>query len=575
MKKKFNKADFKEFFSIVINKEIISLQIISLLLLLLTTLGSLLFPTISAKIIDEFFLTNILNKKLFVILILISVVVIFLSYIQTYITYMVSEKFSYIARNKLFKKIIDQPEKYFIKHKKSKLLTILMSDINIIKEIFSQFMNLAVTSLLLIVGSVILMFSLNKKLATIIVIFVPISLAIVMFVVRNIKELFKKVQKERDNFNRIIDENVKASMLVRVFTAEKDETNKFQKTNLISYDLEKKIINKFSIILPSVNLISFVSTMFIIYFGGIGVINGTMTLGEISAFNNYITMFIMPIMMIGMISNFIGQAFASIERINSVLNSKEDFKNGKHKINTIDSIETKNLNFDIEKKNILNKINFKIKKGEIIGIIGLTGSGKSMLIQLLLRLIEPSSGKIFVNKQSISYYDMNDLRNKIGVVFQDNFLIDDTIDKNIDFKRDLSLENIELARKIANVDEFYNNNSINYKIGELGKNLSGGQKQRLRIARAIADKPDVLILDDCTSNLDIKTEKKIIYNIKKKFKDIAIIIISQKIASLQNCDRTYVMDKGEITNVGTHNFLINNSLLYKEIELTQKNMNND
>jgi ATP-binding cassette, subfamily B, bacterial len=574
MKNRVKKKDLKEFFNIIKDRRIFFLQIISLFLLLLTTSGSLLFPSISARIIDEFFLSGTLNINLFIVLLVVSLFIILFSYFQTYSTYLIGEKFSYVARNKLYKKVIEQPEKYFIKHKKSKLLTVIMSDINIIKEIFSHFMNLAVTGLFLVIGSVILMFSLNSKLATIIVIFVPVSLAVVLFIVRNIKELFKKIQKERDNFNRIIDENVKASMLVRVFTSENEEIEKFQKTNYKSFDLEKKVINKFAIILPSVNLVNFISTMFIIYFGGIGVINDTMTLGEISAFNSYITMFIMPILMIAMISNFIGQAFASIERISYVLNSKESFENGNQKLSKINLIETKNLGFEIEKKKILKKINFNIKKGELVGIIGLTGSGKSMLMQLLLRLIEPSHGKILINKKDIKDYDVNNIRNNIGIVFQDNFLIDDTIDNNIDFKRNLPAENIKLARKIAEVEEFYKNKKPSYKIGELGKNLSGGQKQRLRIARAVACNPDVLILDDCTSNLDAKTEEKIINNIKKEFKDIAIIIISQKISSLKNCNRIYVMDNGEITSSGNHEYLRENSLLYKEIELTQKNMGN-
>ncbi len=572
--KKRSRLDLKEFFNIVKDRKIISLQIISLVFLLATTVGSLLFPTLSARIIDDFFSSNTINKNLFGFLLIISVLMIIFSYIQTFLTYILSERFSFIARNRLFNKIIDQPEKYFIENNKSKLLTILMSDVNVIKEIFSEFLGLALTGILMIIGSAILMFSLNKKLATIIVIVVPISLGLLMFIVRNIRKLFKKVQTQRDNFNRVIDENVKAAMLVRVFTSEKTEKKKFEKVNRSTFELQKKIINKFSIIIPSVNLINFVCTVLIIYFGGLNVIQKNMTLGEISAFNNYIIMFVMPIMMIGMISNFIGQAFASISRLNSVLKAKIDFENGRKNIKKIEYMETKKLSFKIDEKEILKDINFSIKKNELIGIIGLTGSGKSILMQLLLRLIEPSKGKILINGEDIKNYDMEKIRSKIGIVFQDNFLIDDTINANIDFERNLNKKEIEKAREIAEVDEFYKKRSSNYKVGELGKNLSGGQKQRLRIARAIAGNPDIVILDDCTSNLDIKTEKKIINNIKQRLENVSIIIISQKIESLRNCDRIYVMDNGKIINTGNHDELLKKSLLYKEIELTQKNRSN-
>jgi ATP-binding cassette, subfamily B, bacterial len=567
------RQNLTEIMKLMKDKKILTYLISALVLLVITTLCTLVFPSLSAKIIDEFFSTGIINKHLFIILIVIGLVSAILSYFNEFIIYRFSERFSFLARNWLYEKIISQPERYFITHDKSKLLTVIMSDVNFVKEILSQFVTLSVTSVLMILGSAILMFSLNYRLALVIIIFVPVIMITLFLIMRNIRKLFMKIQLERDNFNRTIDENVKASMLIRVFSSEKEEAGKFEVTNKKTFDLQRKIIGKFSIMIPGVNFVNFISALIIIFIGGTYTINGTMTLGQISAFSTYVTMFIMPMMMISMISNMIGQAFASLERINDVLASENDFVDGKEKDKTIESIKTEKLCFDIDKKQILKDIDFEARKGEKIGIIGLTGSGKSMLMQLMLRLVEPVSGRILVNGADIKKFQIETVRAKTGIVFQDNFLMDDTINSNIDFKRGLPEKDIEFARKVADVDEFYTNNPQDYMIGELGRKLSGGQKQRIRIARAIAAKPDLLILDDCTSNLDVKTEKKIISNIRGSLKDITIIIISQKIASLSDCDRIYVMDNGKITEKGTHKELLETSLLYKEIELTQKNRN--
>lgn len=570
--KQFNMS--KEIIDIIKDKKIFKYIIFGIIFLLISTGSTLLFPSIASKMLDIYFKEKFLNANYLIFMIILSVISVISAFFQVYVIYLMSERFSFLLRNRIFDKIINMPEKYFVENEKSKLLTILMSDVNFVKEILSQFAIMLIMGLLMIFGSVILMFSLNYKLALIIILLVPLFFILIMLLSKKLRSLFMKVQGERDNFNRVIDENVKASMLIRVFTSEKTEIEKFEKTNLSMYKLNIKIIEKISLIIPLVNLVNFIGVLVIILVGGIFTIKGTMTLGQISAFSNYVTMFIMPLIMLSMMSNMIGQAIASVTRISSLLDFKNYFKDGKEEIKNIISIDIKSLNFHLGKKKILDNVNFEINKGEKIGIIGLTGSGKSILMQQILRIIEPDSGKIFLNDKDIKDYKIDSIREKTGVVFQDNFLIDDTIDANIDFKRNLSKDEIVLARKISDVEEFYLNNSSNYKIGEEGKKLSGGQKQRLRIARAIAGKPDLLILDDCTSNLDVKTEKKIVSNIRKILTEISIIIISQKIASLSDCDRIYVMDNGKITEVGTHKELLERSLIYKEIELTQKNRHN-
>ncbi len=559
-----------ELLGIAREKRLLAYIISSLALLLLGTLGMLSFPALTARIVDVFFIEGEMEKGYFLVLIVISIVTVGISYLQTFMTSLVSERFAFLARNRLYEKIISQPERYFIEHDKSKVLTVIMSDVNMVKLIVSQFLPMGLISMVMIVGSAVLMLFLDWVLAGVIIVIVPAAMVSLTLFMRNVRDLFSQVQSERDNFNRTIDENVKASMLIRVFNSEGQEIEKFAGTNRRTFELQKRIIRKFSVMIPGVYMVMFVSTLIITLLGGWYVIGGRMTLGEISAFSTYMTMFTLPMMMLGMISNMIGQAFASLDRIGSLLAYEDDTANGSSSVSAIDSISAKKLDLTIEGKEILRDMDLEVSKGEKIGIIGLTGSGKSMLIQVLLRLIEPTGGKVLLNGSDINDFAIETVRSRIGVVFQDNYLFDDTIDKNIDFKRGLSKKDIRTARRLAEVDEFYKGRS-GRRIGELGKKLSGGQKQRLRIARAIAGKPDLLILDDSTSDLDVKTERKIISNIRESLMGISIIIISQKISSLSDCDRIYVLEGGRIVQAGTHEELLGSSILYKEIEMTQKN----
>jgi ATP-binding cassette subfamily B protein len=298
-----------------------------------------------------------------------------------------------------------------------------------------------------------------------------------------------------------------------------------------------------------------------------------MTIGDITAFNNYVQLFTMPLLMLGLMITTLGQALASLKRINDILNAPIDFKDGTQSVKDFNTLETKDLSLTIDDSNVLKKINFKIKKGQKIGILGLTGSGKTIFLKTFLRSIEPTSGEILLNNTNLQKYKIKDVRKLIGFSFQENFLFNGTIFQNINFGRDISKSEILKAAKIAEVDEFVQNMPKGYSsnVGERGNNLSGGQKQRVMIARALASSPELLILDDATSRLDIDTENKVFKNIKEEYKNISIILVAQKIASVKDCDRIYIFDNGEIAESGTHEELLKTSVLYQEIELSQRN----
>lgn len=417
------------------------------------------------------------------------------------------------------------------------------------------------------------MFVLNFKLAITILVMVLIVVALMFSLLSSIKVLFQESRRIRDLFNRIIDENVNGSMLIRVFVAERFEIKKFKKVNVDTYQLGKKIVAKLAFILPSMNFVSLLASVIILQVGGSQVIQGHMTLGEITIFINYVMLFTMSLLMVGMMSALIGQAMVSLNRITHILSSSSDFESGSQKLTKIERIELKDVSLEIGDKKVLDHISLKLEAGRQIALVGVVGSGKTTILQLMARLIEPTSGQILINGSDIKNYDVHLLRQRIGFAFQENFLLDDSIEENILFGRKLAASTVRSAMEIAQVSEFVNkfDQGVHYQVGEAGRRLSGGQKQRVNIARAVAGNPDVIILDDVTSNLDAKTEKMIMDNVNQHLQQPAVCLVSQKVASVKNSDWIYVLENGQITAEGKHQQLLHSSVFYQEMELTQRN----
>ena len=564
---------FKNLVKYLTKKEYLILTIAVILSLVLANSISLILPTIIAKIIDEYTVTQTIATKYYIITGIALVVGTTFTFLNTYLNAVLGEKIGKDLKDRLFKKVLKHNYSYLIETKPSKILTVINSDTIYIKNTFTQAIGMALMAVFLLIGSVILMFSLSQKLALIIIIAAPSIIGLLILILKNKFKLFKEVQKLRDKLNKVITENIKASMLIKVFVSEKVEIKKFKKVNTKNKLLGLEINKIFAIVVPTINALSIVATLAILYFGGQEVIYGNMTIGDITAFNNYVGLFTTPLLMLGLMSTMLGQAFASLGRINTVLNTPITFKDGTKNIEDFKDLEIKNLSLKIDGTTVLKDINYSMKKGQKIGILGLTGSGKTVFLKALLRALEPTSGEILFNGEDIKDYKIKDIRKLIGFSFQENFLFNGSIFENIKFGRDIKDNEIFKAAKIAEVDEFAKKTEKKYnsKVGEQGNNLSGGQKQRVMIARALASNPDILILDDATSRLDIETEKKVFENIKEEYKDISIILVAQKIASVKDCDRIYIFDNGHIEESGTHEELLKGSVLYQEIELTQRN----
>jgi ATP-binding cassette subfamily B protein len=557
----------------ITKKEFLILIIAGVISLLLANSVNLVLPTIIAQLIDEYQITETIATKYYVITGIILVVGTGFTFLHTYLNTILGERIGQDLKNRLFKKVLKHNYSYLVKTKPSKLLTVINSDTIYIKDTFTQAIGAALMAIFLLVGSVILMFSLNAQLALVIVIAAPTLIGILILLIKDKFKLFKKAQKLRDRLNKVIAENIKATMLIKVFVSEKTEIDKFENINKKNKKLGLEINKIFAIVVPIINSLSILATLLILYFGGMQVIYGNMTIGEITAFNTYVQLFAMPLLMLGLMITTLGQAFASLGRINGVLNAPIKFKDGTEKTDHFSELKATNVSLKIEDSEVLKNVNFEIHKGAKIGILGLTGSGKTIFLKTFLRALEPTSGDILLNGKDIANYSIKEVRKLIGFSFQENFLFNGTIYENIRFGRDISEDEIFKAAKIAEVDEFAKGMPKKYKspVGERGNNLSGGQKQRIMIARALASRPELLILDDATSRLDIETESKVFENIEKEYKNISIILVAQKIASVKDCDRIYIFDSGTIAESGTHDELLKSSVLYQEIELSQRN----
>lgn len=557
----------------ITQKEYLVLLMASFASMIGLSLLSLTIPKITSTVINEFQSNYAIPTSFYAIIAVLLLVTAGFFMLQSYFFGVLGEKIAKDLRNRLMTKVLNQDYNYLVKEKSSKILTVVLNDVNHVKLSFIQIFTLVISSTVLIIGSIFLMFSINGKIATYIVLTIPTVIGILFLLLRKKFGIFKKIQKVRDSLNKVINENIKASMLIRVFVSEKTELKKFDKRNKETKKVGIDISKLFAIAIPAVNAISLISMLIIIQIGGSEVIKGNIQIGDISAFNLYVLIFTMPLLAISFMSTLFGQSIASLRRIADVLYKPNEFVDGKEPLEKINNIQVKKLSFVDEGAAILKDIDFEIRNGQKIGIMGLTGSGKSIFLRHMIRAIENTDGDIFINNENIKKYKVKDIRKNIGFCFQDNFLVNDSIYENIRFGRDISEKEIMKVAKLADVDEFAKQSESGYqtKVGERGSSISGGQKQRIMIARALAGKPSLLILDDVTSRLDANTEKKIFENIKKEYKGISMILVSQKVSSFIDCDMIYIFDEGEIKEKGTHKELLEKSPLYKEIELAQSN----
>jgi len=460
------------------------------------------------------------------------------------------------------------------------LVTRLTNDVTQIQNVINMGLRIMMRAPGMLIGAIIMAFYLNKDLAIIISIIVPILAFAIYLVIITAYPRFNNMQKKLDKVNSNIQESLTNVRVVKSFVREEYEQQKFAFSNK---ELKDSSLNAFKVVIlnmPIMMLAMNITTLAVVWFGGNKVIAGGMEIGDLTAFTTYIVQILMSLMMLAMVLLQSSRAMASAKRISEILETDIDLTDDnsleKDKIIKKGNIEFKNVCFKYhkeDKEDVLKDINFNIKSGETVGIIGSTGSGKSSLVQLIPRLYDATEGEIIVDGTNVKDYSIEHLRNSVAMVLQKNVLFSGTILENLRWGDENADEKeVIQAAQAAQADNFIQsfNDKYETELEQGGVNVSGGQKQRLCIARALLKKPKILILDDSTSAVDTATEAKIRESFKTSLKNSTKIIIAQRINSVIDSDKIIVLDNGKIVGMGKHQQLMKNCQEYQEIYYSQK-----
>ena len=491
-----------------------------------------------------------------------------------------SAGFAKNLREDLYNKVQEFSFSNIDKFSTSSLVTRLTTDVSNVEWTFQMLIRIAVRAPLMLIISLIFAISINKQLSLVFLSVIPILAIGLYFITTKAHPIMKRIFETYDKLNNVVEENVSSIRVVKSFVLEDEENAKFKKIlNSIYQDFTKaeKILALNS---PLMQFSMYICILLISWFGAKIIINSNMTqftTGELMTMFTYSIQILTSLMMLSMILVMITITRSSAERIVEVLNEMPDIQNPENPILDVKdgSIEFKNVSFSYIKskeKECLKDINIKIKSGETIGIIGGTGSGKSSLVNLIPRLYDVTEGELLVGGENVKKYNLETLRNEVSCVLQKNVLFSGTISENIRWGNENATdEEVKNACKLAQADNFIMQFPDKYDthIEEGGTNVSGGQKQRLCIARALLKHPKILILDDSTSAVDTKTDKLIRKAFAEEIPNTTKLIIAQRIASVEDCDKIIVMDNGKINGIGTHEELLQNNEIYKEVYESQ------
>ena len=488
-----------------------------------------------------------------------------------------SQKFSYRLRKAMYDKISSFSFKNIDTFSTSSLTTRLTNDVTMLQNTLMMGLRILVRAPALLIVSAVFAFSINAKLSMILLVLFPVMIVIIAVILKFGFPMFQKMQKKIDNINRVVQENLIGIRVVKAYVREDREKDKFHEASDDLANQGSKASGLIITVMPIMMLLMNFVIIYIYYKGSIDASNKLMDVGQISVLANYIVQVLMNIMMVSMLMLQLTRAKACGDRVIEVLDTEIDIVNPENPFKPTEpkgEVEFKNVSFGYnDGMDILTDVSFKAKAGSVVGIIGSTGCGKSSLVNLIPRLYDVSGGEILVDGVNVKDYDIEALRELIGVVLQKNVLFTGTIKENIKWgKQDATDEEIISACKAAQAHDFIMSQPDGYdtELSQGGLNLSGGQKQRLCIARAIIKQPKILILDDSTSAVDTATEAKIRECFYKELKDTTVLIIAQRISSVAQADKIIVLDDGKIDSVGNHEELMQTSEIYQEIYKTQQ-----
>lgn len=459
------------------------------------------------------------------------------------------------------------------------LVTRLTNDITQVQNVINMALRMMLRAPGMLVGALIMAFVMNAQLALVVLVVIPILVLLIALVIRTAFPRFDYMQKKLDGLNSTIQEMLTNVRVIKSFVRGEYEEERFAKAN---EDLKKSSLDAFKVVILNMPIMMFLmnaTTLGVVWFGGRQILAGAMPVGDLTAFTTYIVQILMSLMMLAMVLLQSSRALASIHRITQVLDTEVNLTDDGCAFpeKTVDSgeVEFKDVTFRYYKDNkeaVLSNISFCAKSGQVIGIIGATGSGKTTLVQMIPRLYDADQGEILVDGVNVRDYSLKHLRDGVGMVLQKNVLFSGTIMENLMWgDGQATKEDILEASKAAQADPFVSSFTEGYmtELGQGGVNVSGGQKQRLCIARALLKKPKILILDDSTSAVDTATEAKIRESFNSTLKDTTKIIIAQRITSVMDADQILVLDEGQIVGMGSHEKLLKECESYQEIYYSQ------
>lgn len=533
---------------------------------------SLMIPRIIAAALDDFTQGKFVFLNFSLLFAAITLLIFLISVGQNTLSAYLSEKIAFDLRQKIVQNIAHQSLSFINMINPSTIFTNITSDVDAVKGVVAQAIPILFSSVLLIAGSMMILFTMNWQIALGVASIIAVLMLMFKVIFGKSGQLFKKVQESLDQLNKVINESILASALIRVVNSQYEEIKKFDQAASETQKVNLKILAFFAALIPLINFLANTAVLMVVYFGGEKVITGSLSIGTFTAFFNYISILILPVIMTGFISNMVVRASTSYQRILKILHAPIQPGTGKIIQDFRKFIEFKNVSLVVNEKYLLKNISFTLQIGKKTALIGPTGAGKTLLLYLLSGLLKPTGGEILIDNNPLSSFDQNFLRNHIAVVFQDSIIFNDSIRENISFGQQIPEQKIKKAIQTSALEDFIKklSHGLDHMITERGSSLSGGQKQRISLARALVLEPQLLLLDDFTSRVDIHTEKVIFAHLQKNYPDLTLLAVSQKISSVKDFDHLILLMEGELLAEGKHEELLEKCFEYRQIFSSQQ-----
>ena len=555
-------------------------SLLSIVFIIVEVVMEVRIPFIMAKLLDDGINAGNIDAiyKYGIILVIAAIISLVAGTIAGIISSKASSGFAKNLRHDMYYKVQEYSFANIDKFSTSSIITRLTTDVSNVQNAYQMIIRITVRAPLMLIFSLIMAMLINKKMSIIFLILIPFLSTILFLITKKVHPLFENVFKTYDELNNSVQENVRGIRVVKSFTREEYEKQKFNKVSTLIYKKFIKAEKIITYINPTMQLSMYAGILCISWFGAKFITKGTLTTGELTSLISYGSTILASLMMISMVYVMLTLAIASAKRITEILDEDVELVSPKNGIKEVKNgdIVFDNVTFAYSRnaqKKVLKNINLEIKSGEVIGVLGSTGSGKSSFINLISRLYDVTEGSILVGDVNVKEYNLKSLRDSVAVVLQKNVLFSGTIKDNLKWgNKNATDKEIKEACEIACANEFINGfeEKYDYVLDEGATNLSGGQRQRLCIARALLKKPKILILDDSTSAVDTRTDAKIRESFKKYIPEVTKIIIAQRVASVENADKVIILDNGKISAFDTPKNLLKNNKIYKEIYYSQK-----